>query len=292
MKNKRLLCFILLGFVLVIITQAYIGYRVEKNWQDQICKAVDSGNFRNLNELLSEGAKRKFSVDFLSDKGYPPLTENLFATGCSKMILSLLKYGADPNFKDKYGDSPLYKSAELSYYYKDHDIPFLFIKYGADLKKSAYFDKEENLLFPVLHSAVIHGKDLKLIEYLLQQGENPNFSWSIQRDRWTLLCWSCYMRNFDVIRLLLKYGADPNKPDEEWSQLHLYYIMSSQETTLRQKTDLLELFFEHGAKVKLIPVLKNGDNILKYASKSCSKEIVDLLERNLETKPPAQMIKK
>jgi len=97
---------------------------------------------------------------------------------------------------------------------------------------------------------------------------------------------ACEQANVDSIKLLLKYGADPNKPNEELSQLYLLLIASSPKIPIKEKIDLLQLFFKHDAKVKLIPIsiLKNGDNILQRARKDCPDEIVKLLESNLETK--------
>ena len=55
MKNKRLLCIVLLGLVLIVTIPTYVRYSAKKEWQAKIYESIKNSNYHSLKELLSQG---------------------------------------------------------------------------------------------------------------------------------------------------------------------------------------------------------------------------------------------
>ena len=161
-----------------------------------------------------------------------------------KVVELLLQNGADPNIPAKNGSSPLQWAAQAG----NEDIVALLLKYGAAV--NAVSDSGNTALAYACGSghSVLHCYNLKVIKLLLERGADPNIPAHDERfpldlaaqaghadivelllkngakvnaisGSNTALAYACgwgdrtvYRPNLEVIKLLLKRGADPNLP--------------------------------------------------------------------------------
>ncbi|KAK0390538.1 hypothetical protein NLU13_0042 [Sarocladium strictum] len=159
---------------------------------------------------------------------------NTLMTACinkktpKKLVDLLLEYGADPDAKNRMGQTALFKAIEATRV----DIMESLIKHGANPNLPG----PKHLLWPAtMHSTAClqlllnHGADhkktpgvmelaasinnIESVKALLKAGVNPN----LKKDSvYTPLCSAIRDNRADIIDLLLKNGADPNCPASEY----------------------------------------------------------------------------
>ena len=153
--------------------------------------------------------------------------------GFMKIVLLLLRHGADANLSDNDGWSPLHAASQEGY----NTVVLLLLDYGAAA------DHPDSDGWTPLHAASQGGHD-HLVQLLLDRGAAPNHQ--DNRGRTPLhIAWKRIVllhpdagangpdsgpdrtllskrRNDNIVRLLLKYGADVNQPDSDGlTPLHL-----------------------------------------------------------------------
>ncbi len=123
----------------------------------------------------------------------------------------LLKQGANPNYEDIYGITPLLFAVERG----DTVLIKLLLDKGADIDIVPPYDP------PAVSFAVITFKDT-VLRYLLRQGANPNI---VDQAGRTPLYYAIRNGNYQAADMLLLYGADPDTLIEGWTPLQLasYY---------------------------------------------------------------------
>lgn len=158
---------------------------------------------------------------------------NTLLTACinkktpKRLVDVLLEYGAEPDAKNRMGQTALFKAVEAA----RPDIMESLLANGAD----ANLPGPKHLLWPSTYSTpclqmlLKHGADhkkttgvmelaasinnIESIRVLLKAGVNPN----LKKDSvYTPLCSAIRDNRADIIDLLLKSGADPNVPASEY----------------------------------------------------------------------------
>ena len=126
--------------------------------------------------------------------------------GRLETVRVLLEYGADVNFPEFQGRSPLHIASS-----RHHELVQLLLEYGANL---GAMDEHCNT---ALHN-VIYEQDATLVKLFLQHGANLNAR-SV-RGATPLHC-AAAVGLPEIVQQLLDYGADPNaRNNESWTPLH------------------------------------------------------------------------
>jgi ankyrin repeat protein len=173
-----------------------------------------------------------------------------------EMVKLLLDKGANVNFTNAYGQSPLMVSNDL-------ELADLLIENGAneDLED---IDGETVISYAVNHNqlgfylrlppflrAVFVGK-IDRVNKLLDEGADINQSY----DSRTGLILASKHVNYDMIKLLLERGADPNIVDD-MNYAAIDSLISAASISGRggkEFIDILKIFIAHGAKVSKLTI--------------------------------------
>jgi ankyrin repeat protein len=178
---------------------------------------VNAKNDRGINPhsllVASKNGNEEFVTLLLKNNANPNVQNKkgktslliISETGVSCPIAeSLLKHGADPSIKDKKGNT-----AMVSAFSKNHfSLCELFIKNGVNLPNQG---GDTNLI------TADKAKSLKLVHFLLKQGNNVNEKDSEGYTAFSYACrgmaffdWEYKKAAGDIIMTLLKNRADPN----------------------------------------------------------------------------------
>ncbi len=179
----------------------------------------------------------------------------------------LLQQGANPNYENIYGVSPLLFAVEAG----DTAVIRLLLDHGADINIVPPYDP------PAVSFAVINFKDT-IVHYLLDRGANPDIH---DRAGRTPLYYAIRNGNYQAADLLLLYGADPDGKVEGWTPLQLaaYY----------NDTLLINMLVYYGADVNAtdtlgytpLHVAAQFNNLLAAKTLIKNKARLDLLTNDL-----------
>ena len=193
--------------------------------------------------LLEHGA----DANYPDNNGETPLHLGL-RWGFIDIIRLLLNHGADANYPDNYGGTPLHIASQRGFI----DIVRLLLHHGADANYS------DNFGITPLHDALKMGHD-KIIRLLL---DLPGSS------GWTLLHTASQEGHDDIVRSLLDHGVDANHPDSDgWTAMHT----ASQEG----RDNIVRLLLDHGADANRSD--NDGWSQLHAASQGGHDTVVQLL---------------
>ena len=242
-----------------------------RNKGAELINAAEDGNVCKVQQLLKEGV----NPNVRNEAGETPLHRAAIYADADVMEI-LLKHGADPNAKDTRGYTPLDDLATCW----DVENPYaakLLLDYGADfplpgstkrectpgflLRAAAtggYYDIVERLLksgidlelsdgfaTPLLHAVnggwdSDDGKQYKVVKLLLKYGANPNV---VYKAAGPALNIAVEENNDSLVSLLLENGADPNNSMEclnHWIRPILIAVRNC-------NTKIAEILLEHGA---------------------------------------------
>jgi len=121
---------------------------------------------------------------------------SIFKCTTIKKLRILLENGADPNEKDRGGDTLLHLASK----YNEVETTKFLLRYGANP------DEKNGYNYAPLHYASRYNY-VEVVKVLLENGADPN----VKDDRGdTPLHYAVdlYRKNFEVISILLKFGAD------------------------------------------------------------------------------------
>lgn len=198
--------------------------------------------------MLKLGASPNVLVE---SSGSRPLTAAAEG-GHLGIVKLLLDSGADPNLQDNWVSMPPNGTALENAALKGHlEIVKLLIKRGAEIDKQGYW--------PPLKSAVSHGQP-ETVRYLLSLGAKWESSWLLLGVR---------VRNIEVVRLLIKAGADVNyKTKDGETALHI--------ATWNPSANMTDLLLKAGAKVD-VQKWHTNETPLHGAAQHGSLEVVQSL---------------
>ena len=179
--------------------------------------ASKNGNAEIVKLLLEHGAR----VDRLSYDGNTPLVI-ASEEGHTEIVNLLLEGGAKVDTVSRFGQTPLMIACEERHF----EIVKLLIEHGADLEATTYVGYTP-LMYSIQFGVYL---DLPMIKLLLDSGANPNAVPADvptevpedERGGWmtsTPLMYACdssFIKDspwslVDVVWLLLRHGADPNR---------------------------------------------------------------------------------
>ena len=161
-------------------------------------------------------------------------------------IRTLLSQGADVNFVNKNGCTPLYEVI------KNNDIPGLqiLLDHHVDVNKAinpknSYLQNRGNKTNSPLFCAIVH-RSRDLIPMLLEAGSDPNANY---QDGWTCLTYAIWYGQFATVDILLKFGADVNQPSYMGTPLYLASFGSQTTFCMKtsQSTELVRQLLLRGA---------------------------------------------
>ena len=192
----------------------------------KIRMAIDQGDSSRLERVLSGT-----SVNAWDEYGVTTLH---YAAEAEKPNLNVVKMliaqGAQINVKDKNGRTPLYGAVVKS----SLEIVKFLVQSGADVNT-----KDASGYSPLTWAAASSRADYKIIGFLIQAGANVNFrGW---RGR-TPLHWAAENGNPEIVRLLLRKGADLKIMDDDKSTALDLAVMT------RDNDETVEVLMEAGAK--------------------------------------------
>lgn len=180
-----------------------------------------SGNTQLVKLLLKHGAdaNEQFSsyLPEYPDRFKTPLVDAI-QINSSEIVALLLSHGADVKVKDHFSLTPLHNAAWLGYF----DIVHMLLKKGADVNAKTSFGEtplykacfggcgtpDENRI-PVVKTLLEHRADPNIVA----SGESPlqqTYGKDYKRD------------DIEIIKLLIKNGAQVNERDIEYFKEHQY----------------------------------------------------------------------
>ena len=207
--------------------------------------------------LLSRGAKGNIK----SEDGTTPLQRVIglepgFRKEMNVPIISLLMdYGADVNFTDREGRTPLEANAEWG----SPAVVQTLLKHGVN--PNAPTPDGETPLF----EATDHGR-IGIMKLLLDKGANVN---AVSKDGIALAVAASYNRA-DMVKLLLDHGANVNK-EGNGSDTPLAYAVAHHNVLL------VRLLLAHGAKPSAARPDSQGETPLKLAIRRGYTDLIPLL---------------
>jgi len=156
----------------------------------------------------------------------------IYSINSDKIFFLLLKYGADPFYKDFYGQTILSNAClncSIEVIKKILSIPGMLKYINAE-------DIYGNT--PLLE--VVETSDIELANLLLENGADPEYIPMNDIFSWSVLHEACDFNNFDMIKLLLKYGAKVNLKDL-FNKTPIFYSI------YRNDNRAVKLLLENGA---------------------------------------------
>lgn len=162
---------------------------------DQLMQKILDDDYDSVKNLILGGA----DVNFPDKEGISPLMKSVLA-GNRKTLLLLLSEGANPNYMNYIlGASALVIAVKTN----KHDLMELLLKYGADVKQS-----DNNGVSPIWHAA-FQG-DLESVSLLVEYGCPIDLRDKSLR---TPLILASYRGFLPVAAFLVSSGADINEKD-------------------------------------------------------------------------------
>ncbi|MBO7454124.1 MAG: ankyrin repeat domain-containing protein [Alphaproteobacteria bacterium] len=172
-----------------------------------------------------------------------------------ELIKYLVDQGADPNIKNKDGDTPLIKAV----WWKSIKVTKYLIDHGADVNS-------KNRWGDTVLTNVLEKNNNEIAKYLIDHGANVNL-----RDRWgdTILIKALEEDNDELVKYLVEHGADVNS-ENTWGDTVLIRAIE------KNNNELVKYLVECGAYINRV-YGKYLNTPLHYAVISKNKDIVKYL---------------
>ncbi|XP_014234668.1 ankyrin repeat, PH and SEC7 domain containing protein secG-like [Trichogramma pretiosum] len=253
---------------------------MDSRWLFSYCGAIQRATPPKIGPR-SKYDNHCYDDDFADEWSWmPPLHIALFRRDKS-VVESLLRQGADPNLRDKYGQTPLHV---LSWCLDDDDEfakKFFEIVDGTvdvetGRRQWVWVDVAENNGGTALHCAAFCGH-WKMAELLLSRGADPN----VANDAgFTPLNWICRHHDYAAAKRFFEIADEtrqgPVRVDvaDNWGWTPLHYAM------LREDLDKAELLLSRGADANSLNRLR--ETPLHVLCKYSSADEARVVERFFE----------
>ncbi|UYV82594.1 hypothetical protein LAZ67_22000062 [Cordylochernes scorpioides] len=189
--------------------------------------SIKNGHYACAKFLLENGAD--------PNAGYFLGSEiNLISPLNLRFLELLLKFGADPNSRDRSGLTPLMKACRHA---EGLEAAYLLISYGADTNAMS---SERNDLKTPLHYSVISG-NMDIVKLLVAYGAAVCYDSEYLRP--TPLDFAVLRGNYEVVEFLIECGADVNIGSPVIG-LPLHIALSEK---IENKYEIVKLLLENGA---------------------------------------------
>jgi len=184
--------------------------------------------------------------------------------GCLDSVINDLKNGADINFKEKYGYSPI----ELAFNENHHHIEKYLIEHGADLNLYGFTSP--------LATAALRLTDTDKVKYLLRHKADPN----IYHNSASILTHACYNydkkldeyvplshKQLEIVEILLEAGAKPNGEKDDIPDTPI------KAPILTNDIQTVKLLLKYGSKLTRRSVMEAAD----YCEQQGNDEMLSIL---------------
>jgi ankyrin repeat protein len=129
--------------------------------------------------------------------------------------------------------------------YEYYDIVKLLLKHGADINN---YERDMLLIFSIIHE---NGPIIKIIKLLLANGADPNIAY---KNGSYPLHFAAQNGYYEVVKLLLQYGAKVNEPGYKGITPILFAFVY---TDRGPHVDVINLLIEHWAESDIKILLHN-----------------------------------
>jgi serine/threonine-protein phosphatase 6 regulatory ankyrin repeat subunit B len=168
-------------------------------------EAIKSCDAKAVEQIVKKGNDVNFNYND-DDVNITPLQiACLIPCNSDEIINILLKAGAAPDLKDKYGATALMSAASNG---KKEAVKML-LEAGADPNLQDVIGS--SLVAAAMHSGVFAGENTEVIDILLKAGAKVNLQ---GKGGYTALMWASFNGDRETVNVLLKAGAAPNLKDE------------------------------------------------------------------------------
>ncbi|XP_076288512.1 transient receptor potential cation channel subfamily A member 1-like [Lasioglossum baleicum] len=216
-----------------------------------LCTAAGNGSLQMVEDLLKHGADVNMLNSSICGKDLTPLHSAVKKYQVEVAQL-LIDYGANVNFKDDHGDTPIVCAIENG----DTEMTKLLLTNGADIKDN-----------PNLLCTAAGNGSLKIVEDQLKYGADVNILNSSRFGRdLTPLHSAVKGKQMEMAKLLIKYGANVNVKDGKGRTPIVYAIEN-------RDTEMTKLLLTNGADIKEDPSL-----LCTAAGNGSLKIVQDLLK--------------
>jgi ankyrin repeat protein len=160
------------------------------------------------------------------------------------MANKLLDLGADPNYADKNGDTPLIKaiwstmtSREIFEYDQVFDVIKKLVALGCDI--NAVNDSGRTALF-----TAVYQNNTEIALFLINQNAKFELEDDVIMGNYTLLHYACFQGNLVLVRALLERNFSVNSAaDYNETPIHI--------ATTKGYLDIIDVLIDHGANVNV-----------------------------------------
>jgi len=226
--NHTKICAVLMFFVFSFLFVIVGETSAKESLNNQLVEASNMGNLEQVKSLIKQGA----DINFKSNAGITALMK-ASQGGDLEIVKLLIKSGADIHIKNKRGQTALTWTAGFGRL----EVAKFLIKSGADVKDySAYMALQ----------FAIFDKNTKYVKLLVDGGVDVN---TIPDDEsFTPLMKASQKGYFDIVKILVSAGADVNVKDK-YGQTAL--ILTASWPTGFDRLDIVKLLIEAGADVNI-----------------------------------------
>ncbi|MHA4808844.1 ankyrin repeat domain-containing protein [Flavitalea flava] len=210
--------------------------------------AVDrSGNLESIKLLMSAGAQ----INALNYQGLAPLNKALLADSVDyETVVYLIHSGANVNLKDLEKNTPLHYAAESG----NTEIAKVLLKANADREAENKLKRTPLLL-------AVENQKTEMVRLLILSGANVN-------GRGVLLTAASHPENREIIKTVLKAGADVNEKGEDGNTPLHHAVFSGHNyrpASLNEQLEDIIMLLKGGAAVNAVN--GNGNTPLSAARK-------------------------
>lgn len=194
------------------------AWRAHSKWQEihamtpEKALAIDSSGITWLQmaskeeDIVHLESLIKLGADINADRESPPLHLAVLE-GHTRAVEILLRNGANQNITFSHGYTPIFYLIECGY----ADILKIFLDNQCDPNQKSYFN------YTLLHKATFFGR-INMVQMLLEYGAAVE---PVTSDQMTPLFFAIDNGDAEMVKLLLLYGANPNKACNNVTPLQL-----------------------------------------------------------------------